>query len=138
MRQLKFRVWFPAANRFLEPEKIAITGDGILLNFGYQTDPSPGDHEYWAVDCWNSQNSFIVQQFTGIKDFKDKEIFDGDILFCPDRVVNKYVLVIWESDRILIKDQDILREFNEFLNYNIVEVKGNIYENPELLEQEKN
>lgn len=85
----------------------------------------------------------ILMQSTGLKDKNDKEIFEGDILtdgHTTGDIRNHPTLGFYMvdesskegylSDTVGIED---FEEAKEFMKNNI-EVIGNIYENPELLE----
>lgn len=89
-----------------------------------------------------------VGQYTELKDKNGKEIYEGDIVLYDDwemstesgsgdRFVNKGIIEYNESnccftvtERVMLDREDVLYEGNEDL-----EVIGNIYENPELLEE---
>lgn len=75
------------------------------------------------------KNGYIVEQCTGLKDKNGKLIYEGDIILVED----KYKCPIeWEAENArynVIGYGEIA-----YLNYNEIEVIGNIHENPELLE----
>ena len=85
-------------------------------------------------------DNVIIMQSTGLKDKNGKEIFEGDILAfeTDDEVIN--VNVFWDEEHALFmfeskkyNEQEPLAELVENNTYPF-EIIGNIYENPELLE----
>jgi len=75
---------------------------------------------------------YIPMQSTGIYDWQDKPIYEGDVLFLYRKTGNNiYYLVENIKDFLIIYGQDY---------YNIEEISndGNIYECPALLERVKN
>ena len=89
--------------------------------------------------------NIILMQSTGLKDKNDKEIFEGDILtdgHTTGDIRNHPTLGFYTvdesskegylSDTVGIEDFEEAKEFMR----NSIEVIGNIYENPELLEEE--
>ncbi|RSI87087.1 YopX family protein [Streptococcus mitis] len=81
-----------------------------------------------------------LMQSTGLKDKNGNEIFEGDILAfeTDDEVIN--VNVFWDEEHALFmfeskkyNEQEPLAELVENNTYPF-EIIGNIYENPELLE----
>lgn len=76
----------------------------------------------------------ILMQYTGLHDKNGKEIYEGDIVRKFNGIIGK---VIYEHSEFII---DVTN--NKKLDYgrldlieNFVEVIGNIYENPDLLEK---
>ena len=80
-------------------------------------------------------NDIPLMQYTGLKDSKGKGIYDGDILYYKD--INDRELkcvVLWEHSGWGKKPHDyghadIRARWDDYI------IIGNIYENPELLEQ---
>ena len=85
-----------------------------------------------------SPDEIELMQSTGLKDKKGKEIFEGDILY--GYAGEDFWEIVefdteegkWIRKDILYNSKLGLSENNEFM-----EIVGNIYENPELLEVEK-
>ena len=67
--------------------------------------------------------------FIGIKDKNNREIYEGDIV----RYDDKYTAVVeWKDRCIHFKFIDGMRHVSS-KTYPVIEVVGNIYENPELI-----
>ena len=88
-------------------------------------------------------DEIVLMQSTGLKDKNDKEIFEGDILACEtdNEVIN--LNVFWDEEHALFmfeskkyNEQEPLAELVENNTYPF-EIIGNIYENPELLEDKE-
>lgn len=78
-----------------------------------------------------------VGQSTGLKDKNGVEIFEGDIVF--DRWANGYTPVFQNGIYMAYNPKNLMQN-DPSTQFNIIwkdgcEVIGNIYENPELLEQ---
>ena len=123
--KLKFRAWLKKEQKmdnyidhisWLEDELYCI-GDGITYMV--------------------SAEDLVLMQSTGLKDKNDKEIFEGDILGTKDGLLNGVVeyrsnLGMWTNS--LISYNNFERLCNVAGNREII---GNVYENPELLEDLK-
>ena len=111
-REIKFRVWDVDGKEFVGDMCLHIDGS-ILCDHG--TTGYVGE--------------FIIQQYTGLNDKNGKEIYEGDIV--KFTIEKDYGIVDYEISEVKWwKHSWII--FDGFGHYP-VEVIGNIYENPELL-----
>lgn len=110
-----------------------------------------GDSNIWIIDedsvagDWIVNNDIHLMQSTGLKDKNGKEIFEGDIITNGMDVVDVrnhetlgfYTLV--NGREVFFGHGMSIEEFEEDIEgfTEIVEIIGNIYENPELLEVEE-
>jgi uncharacterized phage protein (TIGR01671 family) len=128
MREIKFRAWYK--NNYKKTSKLkydfAVWCGQYLEIIANENFVGPNE-------------DYILMQYTGLKDANGKEIYEGDIV--------KYFEWSKEPTYTEVKWQDDLTGFYPFAdspknsirdNWSInslgVEVVGNIYENPELLE----
>ena len=141
MREIKFRAW-DVRNRIMITED-----EEVLLGFRYingkqyvfrQDGLMASPH--WA----ESENRFKIMQYTGLKDKKGKEIYEGDIIAVLDGKFDppkNRVSVEWNNassgfDPFIDHEQFITSPFSgEGCDPENCEVIGNIYENPQLLEE---
>lgn len=84
-------------------------------------------------------NEIELMQFTGLKDKNGKEIYEGDILESrPKKDVRFEVCFGWNTDGNTwgwcLKSKDHTYSMDDVVNK--MEVIGNIYENPELINKE--
>ena len=121
--------------------------DGGSLNRMYQPDEvMVGGGDIWIIDedsvagDWIVNNDLHLMQSTGLKDKNGKEIFEGDILDYKGRKA----LVRWHGSyaSFIYRFVDELQKRNTewkllYLAYMKCEIIGNIYENPEFLEDKK-
>ena len=121
-REIKFRGY--AINYWAYGSYIKVIENNKIFNIiGYEND------SYVYVD------SESIGQFTGLKDINGIEIYEGEILYNNDR--KEHCIVKFDIEKAMFiveylesKDKFPLWESISNLNYSL----GNIYENPELLE----
>ena len=134
----KFRAWDVLAEKMIdEIQMISFVRKEIIGKFSDGSTSVPLKFE----DERNGED-VILMQSTGLRDKNDKEIFEGDILACKtdDEVIN--LNVFWDEEHALFmfeskkyNEQEPLAELVENNTYPF-EIIGNVYENPELLEDE--
>ena len=121
-RPIKFRAWdkkngYYADYEDVEEEIAAQATDGWRSDGGTS----------FTLDC--GIKHFELEQYTGLKDKNDKEIWVGDIVKCWDEDYGEvYFDTISLQYRVKFSDGD-----DEDLVSAEPEVIGNIHENPELL-----
>lgn len=133
-RVIKFRVWDKKQNFWWSYENKALLNVSLTLDgrpLFWTGDECRFEGKFWPHEDW------VIQQFTGLHDKNNKEIYEGDIVkgidlnFGPGRaIVNFDTFGIHYSpcDHLLSEDEPYLA-FTQEHN----EVVGNIFENPELL-----
>ncbi len=127
MREIKFRAWHKGFNnvRGAIPAKMLY-------------DVNHGDCLIWA----RSQPIESIMQYTGLKDKKGKEIYEGDVLAreeddgsweYPNRYVD-YGAVEWKDSAWFVIWPHVAEDISLHDYYaKTGEIIGNIYENPELM-----
>ncbi|MCS6093969.1 hypothetical protein D5S09_14735 [Lactobacillus sp. LMY-20] len=125
-KMIKFRAWYMPFGKYGAMQEMVYSRASHILALA-ETEPE----------------KYIPEQFTGLKDVNGKEIYEGDIVHGydqePDRddgyigssmtdVVNFKYGAFWIGDswyKVMVMTPPI------------VEIIGNVHENPELLEEEK-
>ena len=131
MREIKFRAWDNVENKYFKPTCAAYKGELRDLSICLGGDILRRSLEYCAEHESRFTNQYIIEQYTGLKDKNDKEIYEGDILKTKDGYICFVVwsILAWVVESPGSQSQDL--ELESF--YNECEVIGNIHENPELL-----
>lgn len=132
MREFKFKVWDKRGKQMYTVSDIFSYGVGVAEAI----DEDGGNILY---------EEYELLQFIGLKDEKDKEIFDGHIVkrFCPCGKCDHFWIgvITWRESatgfiyRDFVNQVDSPIEMFEEDNEKpaILEIIGNIYENPELI-----
>ena len=126
-REIKFRAWDRDNNKM-----IYWTLNDLLVRFG---DPK---YQYNVED----RPSFLFDwnQYTGLKDKNGKEIYEGDVvrIWADPKDYNGYkghnYIGVVEWDEFILGF--ILSDGHGLKDFEFIEIVGNIYENPELLNKE--
>ena len=127
MREYKFRCWDTKNKEMLEVQELdyedSYNGEPMIRTTMY--------NDYFDTE------DMILMQYTGLKDKNGKEIYEGDIVKIDiDRAYVKWNDKYGYFQLIPIKDyyfdSDII---GQALEYEDVEVIGNEFDNPELLEK---
>lgn len=146
-REIKFRVWDKKTNCYDDFNCIKIDGNGVVFDKDYD----------WQEEIWydkaDEEHNFVIEQYTGLKDKNGKEIYEGDIVrylsYRKEYIGQIMFDFVDDSEGYYVEKHygwGIRRD-----NYNLslgdyaddnmkcelVEVIGNIHENPELLGDEK-
>lgn len=142
MKEIKFRAWdgkrmfFPCDKRFDTSIYFSEYGWEIVSHF-------TGELKVIARSLNNAKATLM--QFTGLKDKKGKEIYEGDIIMDGENI--RQVKYSSQNAAYYLSTTDSKRHFyKEFIecgqsqsdgavHCDTIEVIGNIYENPELIQQ---
>jgi len=139
MIETKFRAWDKVSKRILSPRELQdleIHVDPRTGSFVEDEDNSCGDPECCGGPCpsWQEQDNLLPMQYIGLKDKNGKGIYEGYIV----RVDGNNRLVERDEDRTGFKpfSEQIFSAADTYSEwrYEEIEIIGNIYENPELLE----
>jgi len=152
MREIKFRAW-DKRDRFM-----FLVREMYWLNKGLEVDDGAT-----VRDCVDGDTG-AVMQYTGLKDKNGKEIYEGDILLIPDEYTepilddgsgpreeaNHLAPIVFKGGQFGVDIQESADVFKKgFTSFQTLEwedslvseqrleVIGNIYENPELLESKR-
>lgn len=117
MREIKFRFWLTNQHKMATWEQCKKECDRLSL---------------FTMD------GFIPMQYTGLVDKNEKEVYDGDIVKSDGGLT---LQIAWSQDTQISTVGFILKNQFGFVSAltpstgSILEVIGNIYQNPELINQ---
>ena len=119
MREIKFRAWWKDKKRFLDGDEWYMTCSGAK-------------HLHYAIMPY-SDDDFIVEQYTGLKDKNGEKIYEGDIVRFAIRP-SRTTVVEWWSGEEEYYPCCTTSGFSLPYSEDGYEVIGNVHEHPELLE----
>jgi uncharacterized phage protein (TIGR01671 family) len=133
MREIKF-------NAIDEENNDYIIYNDWINNDGYE---SAETHNEYLSAFLEFYFGYKLLQYTGLKDKNYVEIYEGDIVSLVDCEPSLYKIVWWENnlkygvEYIGNDNTNWQEESLEEFDSELIEVIGNIYENPELLEEKR-
>lgn len=146
-REIKFRFW-NTLNKTMSPSSYNLYDNSYLYEIDLlaATKFNLGnfftlDGEEYEVGCDDIKHRIeIPLQYTGVKDIKRKEVYEGDVVTIGN---NKNGVIKFHKCTFIIEPinfQFIAMGYFGNLDESLNDVKviGNIYENPELLEEQYN
>ena len=106
-RTIKFRIWNKTSKEMYQP------------------------HAF--IEDYESRDDIELMQFTGLSDRLGKEIYEGDIIQVPHKLMKKYKWeVIFHKGAFVLSDKIGFRHFYSQKYSQNYEVIGNIYESKHL------
>ena len=131
MREIKFRAWLKEERKMVNVETLFI---GInRLCFGNSKTEDLFFRDFEEVE---------LMQYTGLKDKNGKEIYEGDIVLIKlDETSTWHKTVVGFKKGVFIADlidkEDYVYIFHHGFTGDDFEIIGNVYENKNLLEENK-
>ncbi|MFV0485372.1 MAG: YopX family protein [Candidatus Saccharimonadales bacterium] len=147
MRELKFRVWDKNDKTMHMVSHINFSEAGFVPERITSHIPN-GQYNLSGKINGGKEDAFVLEQFTGLKDKKGKEVYEGDIVKLDDSwdelglMAGAVTYVIFTSGGFRLSPT-ISAHPNSIGCWmdddaaSLLRVIGNIHENPELLEDEK-
>ena len=138
-REIKFRAWHK------EFKKMFKIGQITLEKGSWNYEPENRDFIGMSIPY---QPSMVLMQYTGLNDKNEKEIYEGDIVlldcyYYEEPAFDGEFEVVYDEINgmwllIDLEDKENIYTFENIRGYykSEIEVIGNIYDNPEMLEGE--
>lgn len=125
MRDIKFRAWD------YERKQYNFTGKSVL------------DLAVWYGRTEGRDNPFYgteeLEQFTGLKDKKGKEVYEGDFLRLKGGSIWRveWCNLAWQINKMPWDEENEPADRYEMYEMGVCEIIGNIHQNPKLIEEAK-
>lgn len=126
MRVVKFRAWDKEIEKIYPVLKIDFVEEWVSMY-----SKITGRHYNWL-------NNLVLMQYVGLQDKNGEEIYEGDVVSfksahsdCDYKTIGEVVWYCGEAAFLVECNGEIFKHFDEIRE---IEVLGNIYENPELLQ----
>lgn len=120
-REIKFRIWDKYSGYFIKVSDtnkhyLSQNGDIIIVD-------EMGD--IYITD----KKNYIINEYTGLKDSEGYEIYEKDVVW--NEYDEEYQVVIYDDGEYKLMGEKHIQ--NLFNNLDYIDVRGNIYENFELV-----
>ena len=135
MREYKFRVWDTENKEMLKVQELDFEDTFYGGRLSIRTDQY---NDYFDIE------DMILMQYTGLKDKKQKEIYEGDIIKIKHEFDNtEYICEIIYVDGAFRTKKFIFGSYYDCLYYWYandceIEIIGNVWEDSDLLNDNKN
>lgn len=132
MREIKFRAWDKVTKQLVEIDSIGWVNDALYIEVSL---PDPrGNEQTYRVS--RATTNCEIMQYTGLKDKNGKEIYEGDIrvgkYYFQEEAKRGVEVMTWHEKEGYWYWKNVSPSYiPDFIE---VEVIGNIYENPELVQ----
>ncbi|WP_088825678.1 YopX family protein [Listeria goaensis] len=127
MREIEFRVWHDKSGT-LQTVKELTFDDGGHLGYLESRDEHGKAHGFYpCID------SIELMQYTGLHDKNGKKIFEGDIGW--DDYSECWGVVIFDEGKFIYEWKNVAEDLWEVTDD--IEIRGNKWQNPELLESKR-
>jgi uncharacterized phage protein (TIGR01671 family) len=121
-REIKFRAWHTQVKALKPVEWINLKGDLLKVPF----------YGNWA------KSSCVLMQYTGVKDKNGNEIYEADLVKWTDKFgenPNIFKVAYDTAQWVIVPISDSILGW--YIGEKELEIIGNVYENPELVQQKK-
>lgn len=135
-REIKFRAWDKQNKTMGTVNRIKMS-PYLHTQVTYSMEIDGKRKDEWSLIDDTGHGTCVLMQFTGLKDKNGKEIYEGDICNC--REYGCFGIIKWSEDEAgfyfyVVYGDGTFDEESVYDYADELEVIGNIYENPELLE----